>query len=133
MRSPVIRDVRLLLKSQPIVLDDAKMKSTARRIVAMLLRGDYDALETITDGKRLMATEIAEAVREYGKTLVMPPDIAFEHLDIIGVEGASQRKWSVNMSLRTVEEGRSDLTLELILKDNAQDMYGVEIDGIHVL
>jgi len=57
----------------------------------------------------------------------------FENLDVIEVEGARPRQWSVNVDLWTVEEGRSDLTLEITLRENEKEIYDVEIEGIHVL
>ena len=98
----------------------------------MLAEGDYEGLERLTNGSRLTAAEMAEGVREYGGNLILPPDGAFENLDVVGVEGARPREWSVNVDLWTAEEGRSDLTLELTLRENGKNIYDVEIDGIHV-
>jgi hypothetical protein len=109
------------------------IKATVHRIVIMLAQAHYNDLETLTNGRRLTATEIAESVREYGGTIIVPPENGFENLDIIGVEGAQPRAWSVNLTLWTAEEGRSDLTLELTLRENGEEIYDVEIDNIHVL
>jgi hypothetical protein len=110
-----------------------KIKATVHLIATMLVHADYDNLENLTDGRRLTATEIVEGVREYGRTLVMPPENAFDNLDVIEVEGANPREWSVNLNLWTAEEGQSDLTLELTLRENEKEIYDVEIDNIHVL
>ena len=104
-----------------------------RRVVSMLVQGEYEALERLTNGVRLTAGEMAAAVRNYGGKVTMPPEDAFKVLDVVEVEGARPREWSVNVALWTAEEGRSDLTLELTLRDNEKEIYDVEVDGIHVL
>ena len=108
------------------------MREAVRRVVAALVRGDYGALESLSGGVRLTAAEMARAVREYGRTLVMPPEEAFG-LDVIEIEGARPREWRVSVDLWTVEEGQSDLTLELTLRESDKEIYDVEIDNIHVL
>lgn len=113
--------------------DDQKLKATVRRVVTMLAQGDYGALERLTKGDRLTAAEIAEGVRECGGKLIPPPDEAFDRLDVVEVEGAQPREWDVNVPLWTAEEGKSDLTLELTLRENREEIYDVEIDNIHVL
>ena len=99
----------------------------------MLVHGDYEGLEKLTNGKRLYATEIRDGVNDYGRTLVMPPDSTFDKLNIVRVEGITPAKWDVRVDLWTQEEGRSDLTLELTLKDNDNELYDVQLDNIHVL
>ena len=37
------------------------------------------------------------------------------------------------VDLWMVEEGRSDLTLEIRLTDTGRELYGIEIDNLHVL
>jgi len=63
----------------------------------------------------------------------MPPESWFQNIDVIEIEGRAPRQWSVRFDLWTAEEGRSDLTLELTLTENNKELYGVEIDNIHVL
>lgn len=99
----------------------------------MLVQGDYEGLEHLTNGNRLTAAEMADGVTEYGGSLVLPPDSAFDSIDIVEVAGATPREWDARMSLWTAEEGKSDLTLELTLRDSEEDQYHVQIDNIHVL
>jgi hypothetical protein len=80
----------------------------------------------------MSAQEIRTAIAEYGRTLILPPESAYELLDIIRVNNVGPEQYSVRMPLWTVEEGRSDLTLELtvrIMGDNLE----VSLDDIHVL
>ncbi len=113
--------------------EDPNLEGTVQRVVSMLVQGDYEALERLTNGARLNAAELAGAVSEYGANLTLPPADSFDDLDVIEVEGQQPRQWSVNVDLWTTEEGRSDLTLELTLRDSIEGILKVEIDGIHVL
>ena len=113
--------------------EDPKLKATVQRVVSLLARGEYEALERLTNGERLTAAEIREGVRDYGGSLVLPPDEAFDNLDVVEIEGEQPRAWGVRVDLWTAEEGRSDLTLELTLREGAEEVYGVEIDNVHAL
>jgi len=103
-----------------------------RDVVAQLAAGRYADLEERTRGVRLSAAELAGAVREYGRHVVVPPDAAFV-LDVVPVTGAAAPAWSVNVALWTAEEGPSDLTLELTIRAGAAGEFAVEIDDLHVL
>ena len=78
----------------------------------MLVQGDFEALERLTNGTRLTAAEIAQGVGEYGDNLIFPPNDVFENLDVVELEGTHPREWSVNVDLWTAKQGRSDLTLD---------------------
>ena len=110
-----------------------KIRDTAHHLVGMLVAGDYAALEGASRGRRLTAEELRQAVEEYGRELRMPPEPVFDNLDVIEIEGATPRAWSVLVDLWTVEEGRSDLTLELVLTDTGGELYDIEIHNLHVL
>jgi hypothetical protein len=107
--------------------------SVVRIVVTMLVDRDYAALERLTNSMQLTAGEIAQAVQDYGAALVMPPPTVFNELDVVEVENAKPRTWSVRHDLWAEGEGKSDLSLELTLRESANEGYVVEIDGIHVL
>jgi len=111
---------------------DANFTSAVKRIVAMLVVGNYEELARITNEVRLDAESIERAVHEYGRKLVMPPSEAFDELDAIQIMNQVPCKWSVRMDLWTREEGRSDLSLDLTLIQYG-DNYSVEVNDIHVL
>jgi len=111
---------------------DAKFTATVRQIVELLVARDYDRITDITNKQRLDAEAIERAVREYGRELVMPPREVLDQPDVIEVKNAVPPRWSVRLSLWTLEEGSSDLSLELSLIKQGGD-YRVEIDDIHVL
>jgi hypothetical protein len=56
-----------------------------RDIVALLVREDYAALESLSGGQRLNAAELAQAVRDYPARLVLPPPGQEPPLDVIEV------------------------------------------------
>ena len=77
--------------------------------------------------------QVRQAVGEYGQELRMPPEVVYDNLDVNEIEGAIPRAWWVSVDLWTLEEGRSDLTLEIRLSDTGGELYDVEIDTLHVL
>ena len=108
------------------------LKVTARSLAERLARGEYEAVVAESSASRLTADELRDVVREYGRTLVAPPEAAYQALDAVAVRGATHPTWSVRAPLWTKEEGRSDLTLELtvVLKE---DRPSFELDDLHVL
>ena len=106
-----------------------------RKVVALLARREYAALEKLSGGVRLTAAQLRTAVREYGGRIVVPPASAVPPLDVVEIlpGRAEWRSWAVEVDLWTAEEGRSDLTLELTVRERQQGGFAVEIDNLHVL
>jgi hypothetical protein len=71
-------------------------------------------------------------VAEYGRRLEEPPADTPLPLDVVPVRRAEPPAWSVETPLWTVEEGRSDLTLQLTVRVAPAGGFQVEVDGIHV-
>ena len=113
-------------KSRPLLVGCVK------RLVKHLVANDMRSVEKMTKGVRLTAFEIQEAIREYGGTLVTPPDTAFQTMDAIEIEGCDPKKWSIRFELWTAEENSSDLSLELTVTETVPEPR-VELDNIHVL
>ena len=115
-------------------MNKLKISDTVRHLVGMLVAGDYAGLEAVSRGRRLTAEQLRQAVEEYGRELRMPPEPVFDNIeDVIELEDATRRAWSVLVDLWTVEEGRSDLTLEVVLTDTGGEQYDIEIHNLHVL
>jgi hypothetical protein len=104
-----------------------------RDIVALLVRGDYAALEDLSGGERLTAEELAQAVRDYPARLILPPTGKELPLDVVAVKDSRPRRWSVDVPLWSQEEGLSDLTLQLSITERPGSQHTVEIDDLHVL
>lgn len=104
-----------------------------RELAAMLTRRDYVGIEVLTGATRLTAADLLTAVTEYPATLIEPPTPEAAPLDVVEIENAAVRRWSVNLPLWSVEEGRSDLTLELTVIERPSGAFALEVDGLHVL
>lgn len=112
---------------------DPRIHALIKQIVSSLVTNDYLAVQHRSNGIRLTADQLDQAISGYGRTLVMPPDTSFRELDAIQVSSASKPTWSINFSLWTQEEGRSDLTLECTVIDRNNQELTIEIDNLHVL
>jgi len=66
----------------------------------------------------------------------MPPDHEIDNLIyyIEAIRSPTQvPSWRVAVDLWTVEEGRSDLTLRVVITDSEQALYDVVITDLHAL
>ena len=114
-------------------MNPTSVKLTAIHLLRWLIAGDYEAIDHFTKGVRLSAVLLRKAIDDYGRTLVMPPDDALNHINVIDVQRSNPKAWSVRVDLWTAEEGRSDLTLECTFIENGGDLLTAEIDNLHVL
>ncbi|MBP1881931.1 DUF7668 domain-containing protein [Sinorhizobium mexicanum] len=111
---------------------DRRVVALLRQVVAWLVARDFVAVEARSRGVQLSAELMRQAVEEYGRTLVMPPDEAFLDIDAIAAANSDGRIWSIRFDLWTQEEGRSDLSLECnVVIDNGT--LDIEVDNIHAL
>jgi hypothetical protein len=104
-----------------------------KQVITWLVDGDYASVEARTRGVRLSRDLIQEAIHEYGRKLIPPPQAAFENLDAIRVTNALHPTWSIRFDLWTQEEGRSDLSIECTVIDRQDGTLVFELDNIHVL
>lgn len=112
---------------------DAQIRAVVESIYSLLARSHYDALARLTEGVRLSAEDIERAVREYRFAVAAWPHAQDLPMDVVEINGASPRAWSVQATAYTLEEGRSDLTLEMTLIENEAKQFRVELDNLHVL
>ena len=106
------------------------IEKNVRHIYSMLLKKDYLQIESLTQGIRLNANEIGDAILEYGRVLTSYPDQI--NLDVIEIENSNPKSWSIVAPVYTVEEGLSDLSIEITLIQSSKDQYKIELDDIHV-
>ena len=102
------------------------------RIIALLVTAEYGQIVELTGGVRMSAEEIGSTISDYSRTLVNPPENAYQLLDVIRVNNTAREQYSVRMPLWTEQEGRSDLTLDLMVTAS-DDQPAVELHDIHVL
>jgi hypothetical protein len=108
------------------------VKEATRRVIELLVAGDYAALEELTGGDRLPRGQIEQAVADYGRRLILPPEETYDNLDAIMVAGAHVPTYSVVVPLWTAEEGMSDLSVSLTVTIES-DLARVRLDDLHVL
>lgn len=109
-----------------------QLKEPVFQVVTLLVAGRYAELEALTHNVRLTAKEMATAVADYGRKLILPPDSGFKLMDVVEVKSTQPKKWSITMPLWTQEEGRSDLTAEITVIER-QNGFAIELDDVHVL
>ncbi len=102
-----------------------------RQLVQDLVDGMYDAIAA--DGRvgRLSASELRGAVEGYGHTLVALPDHAFAFADVVPSRHEPGIV-AVEVPLWTLEEGRSDLTLSVSIRES-DERVAISIEDLHVL
>lgn len=108
------------------------LESVIRSLAIRLANGEYGAVIQECSTSRLTADDVRQVIRDYGRTIVEPPPEAYDDLDAVEVQDAKQPTWSVQASLWSKEEGRSDLTLEVTASQSG-DRWEVELDDLHVL
>lgn len=113
-----------------------KIKKTVSLVVSLLVSGSYKRIEALSNGVRLKAKEIQAGVDEYGCRLCIPPDSAFDRIDVIQLKAVNPCQYSIRFRLFTEEEGESDLEIQMTLTDEpnrkSDGLMSVEIDNILV-
>jgi hypothetical protein len=115
-------------------MNEERLQSAVQHAVDLLVSGKYFELEALSGGRRLSAAELEQAVRDYGRELTNEPGGKCSWRERVEIRSPENREgWSLYVDLWTVEEGRSDLTLELTVWESADGGLEVEIDDLHVL
>jgi hypothetical protein len=109
------------------------IETAIRVIVDLLTRGQFDAVERITRGRRLSAERLAAAITSYGRTLVSPGESWWASVEVTPIDAGDRASFHIAAPLWTTEEGLSDLTVELRLVESAPQVYETEVLDIHVL
>jgi len=97
----------------------------------LLVDKEYRALEQLSGGRRLSASAMEYAVSDFGRTLMMPPDGSF-FADVVPIASTTSISWSIVLPLYSIEEGLSDLSLELTVEKLDNRLFSVEIEDLHV-
>ena len=111
----------------------SQIRTAVSMVVNLLVRGEYEALESMTRGRMLSADLLRRAVEDYGHRLVTPPDSAWEQLDVVEARDIEPTTFLIDFPLWTEDEGMSDLFLQLRLVEAYPSAFETEITGLHVL
>ncbi|GAA2164331.1 DUF7668 domain-containing protein [Actinomadura napierensis] len=106
--------------------------NAVRVVVGLLVRGEYEELETLTEARRFTAAQIAAAVERHGRDLISPPEAAFREVEAAPAvqEPSDERAFRVDFPLWTAQDGRSDLTLGLTVAEVMEGVWTVELHGV---
>ncbi|MET7279850.1 hypothetical protein ABZS29_16560 [Kribbella sp. NPDC005582] len=115
------------------MIDRAAIHHVVGIVVGLLVDGEYDVLESLTRRERLTADEIRTAIDEYPGTLVHPPSETWGIKDVIELENSEPPAVAVVVDLWTLEEGESDLSMELELVERYPGIPLPQILNIHVM
>lgn len=98
-----------------------------------LVKGNFDLLEADGRAGRLTASQLREAIHRYGRHLVDIPTEELVNSYDCPVDSESQQAWIIEVDLWTAEEGKSDLTLSVLLTVRNKEEFSLEITDLHVL
>ncbi len=104
----------------------------AHELIGELAVGNYDGLVRRCTSSRLTSDDLRTVIADYGRRLVSPPANAYQKIDAVRVANSAIPTWSVRIPVWTVEEGRSDLTLEFTVAFSDGHAL-VQLDDLHVL
>lgn len=85
-----------------------------RTVCAAVVRGHVEQLREFGIESRLTDAEVSETLQSYGGTFTVPSEEDLDSAEIYDVEEPVRGR-DVLLPLRTEEEGRTDLTLDLFL------------------
>ena len=109
-----------------------KLRPALKDLVNELIKGNFAKLEADGRAGRLSAQDLKNRLSEYGRTFITLPDVAFDQGDTYTLMDGDGKSWGIDLDLWTAEEGRSDLTLQLTVRDTGTAIVA-EIDDLHVL
>ena len=114
--------------------NDLKIRSAARFVLNLLTQKDYASLSDLTapGPVHLNADDIQRTIESYPATIRLPEESELV-IDVVELENSFPRQYSVDVAVFTVEEGRSDLTVRMIVTDNPDGGYAVVFYDVLVM
>jgi len=108
-----------------------RFRPVIKDLVHELVVSNYSGLETDGRAGLFSAERLHEVVTDYSPcTFIDLPDEVWEQADAYYIERRGY--WAVDVPLWTVEEGRSDLTLQVTIHET-DDGFNIAIENLHVL
>jgi hypothetical protein len=116
---------------QRSVAYERQVRSIVIDLLVLLADGDYESVMERCGYSLLDDHDLQAAVAEYGHKIVPPPaDYAF--LRACELKARAVPTWHVEADLWTEEEGRSDLTLEMMIEFEPSGPV-IGINNLHAL
>jgi len=110
-----------------------RIESIVRDVIQLMAKSQWDSMKKFICKNGPTCDELQAVIQNYGCTLIAVPDTESAAISIIEIKDSSPRSWSVVAPLWTVEENRSDLSLEATVVMRQDNSFSVCIDNIHVL
>ncbi len=110
---------------------DKNLAAEVYRLVTDIAARRYDTLAA--DGRigRLTTLELEQAIVRYGRTIVPLPEQSWALVELYA-EQADADRYTIDVPLWTMEEGRSDLTL-ILEAQKCENGWSVVLGDIRVL
>ena len=109
-----------------------ELRAAVEPVVDLLERGDFSRLAQYAD-PRVLPEHLEQAVHDHGATLTQLTDREYDKARVVQVSPeVAPDTWAVWIPVRTLEEGTSDLKLQLVVHRKADGDYVVKVDGIVV-
>ena len=105
-----------------------RFRAALSRIVDRIVAGDYEGLAR--DHTSDPDSDLGLWARQYPATFVSLPPEAWEHADAL--YRPERDDWHVVLPLWSAEEGRSDMCLELTVRERSAGLE-IEINDLHVM
>ncbi len=118
-----------------VTINDRKLLATVRRILGLLVAGDFERLERTATGG-LDANELRSIFARWGKHLQMTPDADITYAFLgngRGMERSNPLRWNWEYRLWTVEDGRTESTISITLVDGTADLYEFQIESVNIV
>ena len=108
---------------------DERIVRVLTEVSELVVNRQFDELERRSTSKRVHASDIERTIGEFNVTPIMPPN--WEAVQGGPVPGT--QAWAIDMPLWTVEEGRSDLEVQLWITLNGDGTFSYEIIDFRML
>ena len=114
--------------------DAERIERTARTILRLLATQRYAELASLTRND-YPEEDIKFAMEAYDATACEPPESFASRIDTIEIEGSTPAAWSVIFPIWTIEEGESDLSMNItcIARATEDGSFQFDLNGIYVL
>jgi hypothetical protein len=113
---------------------EQQIKNGVKEIVELLVKEEYRKLEEMNKIGVLTASELSEAILQYGEKLTLPPNQSFDEMDIFKLDNSQKysEEYSIDFELWS-NNRKSDLTLSCEATVNEKNEVNVTIYSVHVL
>ncbi len=111
-----------------------KLKQGVKEIVELLVNQEYTRLENNKKIGVLTASEVEQAIVDYGQKLTLPPEDAYNEMDIFKLDNPRNftEEYSIDFELWT-NNSKSDLTLSCEATVDEHGNVNVTLYSISVL